>query len=139
MSVPVLEIIDDALREINVISEVGTATAEQGKYALRKLNQMMDLWRETKSVDVGYFSLSATTETAQIPDWAVLTVTLSLATALASKYGASVSQELGAIANDAFNGVQTRCILDRKTGVDLSYLPVGSGHRGRGNDIRNDR
>ena len=139
MSIPVLDIIDDALREINVISEVGTATADQGKYALRKLNQMMDLWRETKSVDVGYFNLSATTETAVIPDWAILAVTLSLATALASKYGASVSMELGTVAGDAFSGVQTRCILDKKTGVDLSYLPVGSGNYGRGNDIRNDR
>jgi len=139
MSIAVLTIIDDALREINVISEVGTASSEQGEFALRKLNQMMDLWRETKSVDVGYFSLSATTETAAIPDWAVLAVTLALATACASKYGASVSMELGTIAADAFGGVQTRCILDQKRGVDLSYLPVGSGNLGRGNDIRNDR
>ncbi len=139
MTVPVLEIIDDALREINVISEVASASPEQGKYALRKLNQMMDVWRETKSVDVGYFSLSDTTETAAIPDWAVLAVTLSLAILCASKYGATVSRELGTIAGDVFSGVQTRCILDQKRGVDLSYLPVGSGHIGRGHDIRNDR
>lgn len=139
MTVPVLEIIEDALREINVISEVGSATNEQGKFALRKLNQMMDLWRETKDIDVGYFSLAETTETAAMPPWAVLAVTLSLAIACAPKYGKSVSIELASIAKDAVSGVQTRCILDRKRGVDLSYLPVGDGHIGRGHDIRNDR
>lgn len=139
MSIAVLKVIDDALREINVISEVGTASPEQGAYALRKLNQMMSLWKETKSVDLGYFPLVNTTKTAEMPDWAELAVTLSLAVACASKYGATVSAELVAVANAAFSGVQTRCILDKKKGVDLSYLPVGAGHIGRGANIRTDR
>jgi len=139
MTVAVLTIIDNALREINVISEVGTASAEQGKFALGKLNQMMSLWKETKSVDVGYFPLADTTETAALPDWSELAVTLGLAVACASKYGASVSPELVAVAESAFSGVQTRCILDKKKGVDLSYLPVGAGNLGRGANIRQDR
>jgi hypothetical protein len=139
MTVAVLTIIDDALREINVISEVGSASSEQGAYALRKLNQMMVMWKETKSIDLGYFALTNTTKNAEIPDWSELAVTLGLAIACASKYGATVSMELAATADSAISGVQTRCILDQKKGVDLSYLPVGSGHYGRGANIRTDR
>ena len=39
------EIITDALREINVISEVDSASAEQGSTGLTKLNRMIALWR----------------------------------------------------------------------------------------------
>lgn len=133
-----LKIIDDALREINVISEVDTASAEQGSFALRRLNQMMDLWKETKDIDIGYFAVAATTDTIPIPEWTELAVTLGLAIAIASKYGATVSTELGIVAESAISGVQTRAMVDKKQGVDLAYLPVGSGHYGRGNSILTD-
>jgi hypothetical protein len=138
MSITCLQLIEDALREVNVISEVGSASAEQGKYALRKLNQMMALWRETKDIDIGYFSQTDTSSTLPIPEWTELAVTLGLAIAIASKYGATASTELVATANAAISGVQTRVMVDKKTGVDLSYLPVGSGHYGRGNSILTD-
>jgi len=134
----VLEVIDDALREINVISEVDTASAEQGAYALRKLNQMMNLWKETKDIDLGYFSQPNTTGTMPTPEWANLAITLGLAIACASKYGATVSQELVTTASSAIGSVQTKVMVEKKRGVDLSYLPVGSGHYGRGNNILTD-
>ncbi|MFM2115592.1 MAG: hypothetical protein RI908_1333, partial [Actinomycetota bacterium] len=37
-----LEIITDALRELNVISEIDTPSAEQGAHALRKLNDLLE-------------------------------------------------------------------------------------------------
>ena len=138
MSLTNLQLIDDALRELNVISEVGSATAEQGKYCLRVLNQMMDLWRETKDIDIGYFRQEATTDTLPIPEWTELAVTRGLAVAVASKFGASVSNELMMTAESAISGVQTACMVAKKDGVDLSYLPVGSGHYGRGNSILTD-
>jgi len=134
----ILEIIDDALREINVISEVGTASAEQGKFGLRKLNQMMALWRETMDIDLGYFSQSTTGGTSPLPEWSELAVTTGLAIAMAPKYGASISQELAAVASSAVGSVQTKLIVEKKKGVDLSYLPVGSGHYGRGSNILTD-
>ena len=41
MAITNLKVIEDALRDINVISEIDSASFEQGSYALRKLNQMM--------------------------------------------------------------------------------------------------
>ncbi len=133
-----LEVIDDALRDINVISETESASAEQGKYCLRRLNQMMNLWRETADIDLGYYDQSVTTGTIPVPDWALLAVTAGLAIAVASKYGASVSPELAGIALASISGVQTKLQVEKKKGVDLSYLPCGSGHCGRGNNILTD-
>ena len=134
----VLEIIDDSLREINVISEVDTASAEQGSYALRKLNQMMAVWRETMDIDLGYFSQPNTNGDMPTPEWTDLAVTTGLAIAIAPKYGASISAELAGIAQTSISSVQTKLMIEKKKGVDLSYLPVGSGHYGRGNNILTD-
>ncbi len=134
----ILEVIEDALRDINVISEVDPASPEQGKSGLRKLNQMMNLWRETKDIDLGYFDQDATNGTIPIPDWSLLAVTSGLSVVMAPKYGATVSPELAAVAISSIGGVQTKIQVEKKKGVDLSYLPVGSGHYGRGNSILTD-
>ena len=133
-----LSVIDDALRDINVISETDNASAEQGSYALRRLNQMMDLWRETKDIDLGYFNQTSTSGDIPVPDWALLAVTTGLSIAIAPKYGASVSGELISLAASSIGGVQTKLQVEKKKGVDLSYLPVGAGHYGRGNNILTD-
>ena len=133
-----LEVIDDALRDLNVISEVDNASPEQGSHALRKLNQMMNLWRETKDIDLGYFDQSTTSGDIPIPDWSLLAVTSGLSVVIASKYGATVSTELAAVASSTISGIQTKLQVEKKKGVDLSYLPVGSGHYGRGNSILTD-
>ena len=134
----VLEVIEDSLREINVISEVDSASAEQGKYALRRLNQMMNLWRETMDIDLGWYDQSTTSGTMPTPDWAELAITMGLAITIAPKYGASISAETASVAQSAIGGVQTKLIVEKKKGVDMSYLPVGSGHYGRGNSILTD-
>ena len=134
----VLEVIEDSLREINVISEVDSASAEQGKYALRRLNQMMNLWRETMDIDLGWYDQSTTSGTMPTPDWAELAITMGLAITIAPKYGASISAETASVAQSAIGGVQTKLIVEKKKGVDMSYLPVGSGHYGRGNNILTD-
>lgn len=134
----ILEIIDDSLREVNVISETDSASPEQGKFALRKLNQMMNLWKETKDIDLGWFDQSSTTGTSPLPLWSELAVTTGLAIAIASKYGASVSPELALVASSSIGAVQTKLQVEKKSGVNLSYLPVGAGHYGRGNNILTD-
>lgn len=133
-----LSVIDDALRDINVISEVDNASAEQGKFCLRRLNQMMNLWRETKDIDLGYYDQTSTAGDIPVPDWALLAVTSGLSIAVAPKYGASVSPELMGVAASTIGGVQTKLQVEKKKGVDLSYLPVGAGHYGRGNNILTD-
>lgn len=138
MTTTVQQVIDDSLREINVISEVASASAEQGKFVLRRLNQMMAMWAATKDLDLGWFDQTDTNDDMPTPEWADLAIITGLAVAIAPKYGASISQELAMIVDSSISGVQSKLIIEKKTKVDLSYLPVGSGHYGRGNNILTD-
>lgn len=137
MSITNLELINDALRDINVISEVDDASPEQGKYAIRKLNQMMELWKEM-DINIGYFSQPDTTGNCPIPDWAELGVTASLSVVCASKYGRSISAELAAVASVSINMIKRKSISEMLENADMSHLPRGSGHFSSGYDITTD-
>lgn len=134
-----LEIIEGALREINVLSEIESASAEQGAFALRKLNQIMDVLKE-QDVDFGWFAQTATTDTIPIPDWAELGVTSALAIAAAPKYGATVSAELAAVADTSIEMIKRKSISEKLTNTDMSHLPVGTGnYNARRRSILTDR
>lgn len=137
MTITTLEVIEDALRDINVISEVDNASPEQGKYGRRKLNQMMALWLED-SIDVGYFSQPNTSNDCPIPEYAELAVISGLAIVLAPKYGATVSQELVSVANSAIASVRRKLISESLDNTDMSHLPRGQGHYHNGYDILTD-
>lgn len=122
-----LQVIEDALKDINILGETDTASAEQGAHGLRKLNQMMDLWRETKDIELGYFGQTSTAATIPIPEWAELAVTEGLAIAIAPKYGKTISQELIVIADAAVHAVQRKCMTLKQETADMSHLPRGSG------------
>lgn len=79
-----LEIITDALRAINVLDETETASAEQGVYCLRQLNQMLAAW-EVDDIALGYFAQTSTAVTCPIPDWAEVGVTNKLGIRVSSK------------------------------------------------------
>lgn len=121
-----ITIIEDALRDINVISEIDTASAEQGSFCLRRLNQMMELWKE-QDIDIGWFAQSSTADTIPIPDWAELGVTSSLAIACAPTYSASISIELAAIADVAVSVILRKSLSEKQENADMSHLPVGAG------------
>ena len=127
-----LTIIGDALRDINVISEIDTVSPEQGKFGLRKLNQLMEMWKES-SLDLQYFAQTATTDTIPIPDWAELAVTHALAILMAPGMSAPISQELFTLADITVNVVKIKLQSEALTPVDLSHLPAGTGRHGRRN------
>lgn len=137
MSITNLQLITDALRDINVISEAETPSADQGAKALRRLNQMMELWKE-QSLDVGYFAQSSTADDCPIPDWTELAVTNALSIALAPGFGATVSAELVVMADSSINGVRNRIVAEGLDNTDMSHLPRGTGHYGQGYNITND-
>lgn len=128
------EVISDALREINVIAEGQTVSAEQGLHGLRKLNEMLEEWTE-REIELGYFAQSATTDTCPIPAWSESAVKANLGVSLAPVYGASVSPELAMKAERAFNVVQRKCIAEKLKSVDMTHLPIGSGALGYYDDI----
>ncbi len=124
-----LVIINDALRDAGVISEVDSASAEQGSFCLRKLNQMMEVWRED-GISIGYFAQGTTTDTIPIPDWAELGVTEALAIVIAPNYGASVSAEQIAIADTTVGMILRKSLVERQAGLDMNHLPAGAGNEG---------
>jgi len=138
MSITNITLIGDALREINVISETDDPSSEQGAYALRKLNQMMELWKED-GIDLGYYSQSSTSAACPIPDWSELGVTTSLAVACAPKYGASISIELAAVAKSTYDTILRKSISEKLDNTDMSHLPSGAGHYGSRYDINTDK
>ncbi len=127
-----LVIIEDALRDINVISEIDTASSEQGAFCLRRLNQMMEIWKE-QDIDIGWFAQTSTTDTIPIPDWAELGVTSVLAIACAPNYGASISAELAAIADVAASTILRKSLVEKQENADMSHLPQGAGRGVRHN------
>jgi hypothetical protein len=129
-----LTIIEDALRDINVISEIDSASAEQGQFCLRRLNQMMEVWKE-EDIDFGWFAQTSTTDTIPVPDWAELGVTATLAIACAPNYGASISAELAAIADVTVNAIKRKSLSEKLVNADMSFLPAGAGRGVRHNII----
>lgn len=106
MSITNTQLITDALREIKVLDETESPSAEQGDDGLRKLNQMMELWEEA-GIRLEYFEQTALSATCPIPAYAETGVTCALAIRLASTYEARVSAELASVAQTAM-GVITR-------------------------------
>lgn len=117
MSLTNIDLIGDALRELAVISEIQTPSAEQGAHALRKLNQMMARWEED-GIRLEYFPQTVSSDTCPIPPYAEDGVTTNLAVKLAPNYGATVSMELAAA---AMSGYDTIC----RTAVSAA-LPVNN-------------
>lgn len=126
MSITNADLIADALRELNVISEIQTPSAEQYAHALRKLNQMLAKWLED-GIEFGFYPQSSASDTCPIPDYAETGVTLALAIACASNYGATVSQELGATAASAYETILRTSINARLPVGRMLNRPCGEG------------
>jgi len=121
-----LGIIEDALRELNVISEIDSASAEQGAHSLRALNRMLEAWTEN-GIDLGYFKQSSTADTIPIPEWAEDGVIAKLAVRIAPLYGATVSPELAVAATDSYRMIMRKSIVDKGQVSDMRYQPAGEG------------
>lgn len=129
MSLTNADLIADALRELNVISEIATPSAEQYAHALRKLNQLMAKWLED-GIDLGYFPQTSPSDDCPINDYAELGVTLNLAIAVASNYGATVSPELGIQAESAYATILRTAMNAALPTNDMLTRPRGEGDAG---------
>jgi hypothetical protein len=132
-----LDIINGALRELNVIAENQNASDEQGSQCLAKLNELMEMWREV-GIDFGWYEQSSTAGNAPVPMYARTAVRTSLAVFCASQYGATVSAELAAVADRAYNSLLSKAQREELENADMSHMPGGSGHWGAGYDIYSD-
>lgn len=132
-----LELISRALREINVIAETDDASAEQGSQCLKKLNNMMELWKEV-GIDFGWYEQKTTAGSAPVPDYAELAVVNNLAILCCSQYGATASAELVAVAERTYNILLSKAQREELDNVDMSHMPEGTGRYGNRYDIYTD-
>jgi hypothetical protein len=137
MSVTNLQIINRALRELNVINETEDASPEQGRDCLAKLNGLMEIWKDV-GIDFGWSYQASTSGNAPIPDYAELTVHTNLAILCASQYGATVSGELAAVADRLYSRILSKFTSESLDNLDMSHMPSGSGNEGSGYNINSD-
>lgn len=130
-----LQIITDCLRALNVIDETETPSAEQGAHCLRQMNQMLATWKDADGIDLGYFSQTSTAATCPIPEWAETGVYGKLALRVAKQFGASVSVETAALADEGYSTILRTLVNQAREISDMSHLPRGSGRFGAGFDI----
>jgi len=133
-----LDVINGALREINVIAENQNASSEQGSQCLAKLNELMEMWKEV-GIDFGWFEQSTTAGNAPIPDYARTAVRTSLAILCSSQYGASVSMELASVADRAYGILLSKAQREQLENMDMGHMSQGSGWYGSNRyDINTD-
>ena len=132
-----LDLINRALRELNVINEREDASAEQGNDCLAKLNGMLELWKESR-IDFGWSRQTSTAGVAPIPFLYEVPVHTNLAILCASQYGASVSSELATVADRGYNMLLSKAAREELESVDMSHMPQGLGKSDRGYNINTD-
>lgn len=121
-----VNLIAGALRDLGVIAETETPSAEQGATGLTNLNQMLFAW-EVQDIDLGYFTQSSTSDTCPIPEYSEQGVQASLALKLAPIYGATVSAELLAKQVEGMR-VINNVAMNEKLRPVRTDRPLGSGH-----------
>lgn len=133
-----LDLINGALRELNVIAENQDASAEQGSQCLTKLNELMEMW-QVVGIDFGWYEQSSTAGDAPIPPYARTAARTNLAVLSASQFGASVSAELATVADRTYTFLLSKFQREQLDNVDMGHMPIGSGKYGRNRyDIMND-
>lgn len=129
MSITNSEVITDALRELGVIDETESPSAEQGADGLRKLNQMMETW-DVGGISLEYFAQTVLSDTCPIPAYAEMGVTCSLAIRLAPTYRAQVSAELAANAEAAMRVILREAVSPELPVATMQNRPLAEGDNG---------
>lgn len=130
----VVTLLGDSLKEINVVAETGTISAEQGSFCLRQLNRMLERWTED-GIDLGYFEQTSTTGNIPIPAWSEDGVMAMLAVRVAPHYGATVSIELADLADSAFNTICRKSLVERNSPANMDHLHPGEGQTSSSGNI----
>jgi hypothetical protein len=125
----VLEIVTDALRDINVIGETQTASAEQGSTAVRKLNEIMASLAED-GIDLGFAPVANTAATIDLPLGAVSTIKALLSVACASIYGAEIPAQVAGKAESGYNRLLGQAVSAQIERAQSSTLPYGNAQYG---------
>lgn len=128
-------IIEDALKEIRVISVAVPSSPEQITDGMVKLNSMMQIWLDD-DIEIGFTPLTVPGDDLNEVESVRNAIVANLALSLASVYRAEITQSLQNEARKSLdrikNRYQTVCIPDK---VVSSTLPLGAGNS-KGQDAR---
>lgn len=128
MTIANVDLVRDALSLINVIGIGEAAEPEQSEHALRKLNQILEDWKED-GVDLQFYpqTMDDLASNCPIPPDAELAVTHYLAIAVAPHYGKPVSRELLALADRYYSRLTRVAVSEKLEPVDMSHMSRGEG------------
>lgn len=121
MSITVIELITDALTELNVIDVNEAPSPEQGQRALRRLNQMLADW-ENDGIRLGYYRQTDMDATVPLQEQDELGVTLNLAVALAPSYGIEIMDGLRTQADEYYASLAKGALQYFES--DMTQLPM---------------
>src|SRR6478736_380592 len=97
----VVDFVTDVLRQLAIISEIETPSAEQGQDAVTKLNDLMaDLAED--GIDYGYNPKATTAEDIVLPDGQRSWIKAALGARLCEGYGLPVPPIMGALADSGY-------------------------------------
>jgi hypothetical protein len=107
----VLDLVTDALRQITVIGQTATPSAEQGQDAVKKLNDLMASLAED-GIDFGYNPKSTTADTIELPLGHVQSIQALLGVALCDGYGIPVPLVVGTVATSGYSRMLRQAIYN---------------------------
>ncbi len=119
----VVDFITDVLRQLTVISEIATPSAEQGADALIKLNELMASLEED-GINLGWNPKASTAESIVLPDGDKRTIKAMLGVALAEGYEKPVPQIMAAMARSGYDRLLRRSIHDQMRVISTD-APMG--------------
>lgn len=126
MSKTVIDILTDVLRDLNVIDENESPSAEQGVKALNKLNEML-ADAQADGIRLGWYPIpyADVGTNAPLRDEDIRAVQFCLALELCPSFGIEPLQQLKDNAADAYAKLSKRYIEYME--CDLTFLPVAEG------------
>jgi len=123
----VVDFVTDVLRQLAIISEIETPSAEQGQDAVTKLNEMFgDLAGD--GIDVGYNPKATTAESIALPEEDKAGAKAYLGVRLAEGYGLPVPPVMGAMA-DAWYKRKLRQSIHASMREMTTDAPCGENYR----------
>ncbi len=120
----VLDLVTDALRQITVIGQTATPSAEQGQDAVKKLNDLFASLAED-GIDFGYNPKATTAEAIELPLGHVSAIQAMLGAALCDGYGIPVPPMVAGLATAGYNRMLRQAIYNEALETRTDNAPRG--------------
>jgi hypothetical protein len=121
----VLDLVTDALRQITVIGQTATPSAEQGQDAVKKLNDLMASLAED-GIDFGYNPKATTAESIELPLGHVAAIQALLGARLCDGYGIPVPPGVAAVAEGGYQRMLRNAIYAEARETRTDNAPRGN-------------